>query len=142
VIDRSIEIIPNLIRGQKRNGRCIYDRAAKRELICRCLQPGVSLAGMALAHGLNANLLRKWVVAYARERGIPTTIRDRRRREAVLLPVRSVPEATSPQRTIEVPRADPEPGIEIVVAGGTIRIQGRIDATQLRIVIDCLAGRP
>ena len=142
MIDRSIEIIPNLIRGQKRNGRCIYDRAAKRELICRCLHPGVSLAGMALAHGLNANLLRKWVVAYAREHGIPTTIRDRRRREAVLLPVRSVPEATTPQRTIEVPRADPEPGIEIVVAGGTIRIQGRIDAMQLRIVIDCLAGRP
>lgn len=26
-----------------------------------CLQPGVSMAAVAMAHGLNANLLRRWV---------------------------------------------------------------------------------
>ncbi|WP_083438250.1 transposase [Caldimonas brevitalea] len=26
-----------------------------------CLRPGVSIAAVALAHGLNANMLRKWV---------------------------------------------------------------------------------
>jgi hypothetical protein len=31
--------------------------------------------------------------------------------------------------------------VEIVVAGGTIRVHGRVDAAQLRIVIDCLAAR-
>jgi len=60
--ERLIDLVPNLVRGRKSNGRGIYDKAAKRELVRRCLQPGVSLAGMALAHGLNANLLRKWVV--------------------------------------------------------------------------------
>jgi transposase len=34
---------------------------AKRELIEGCLQPGVSVAKLALMHGINANLLRKWI---------------------------------------------------------------------------------
>ena len=40
--------------------RC-YDRQAKRELIEASLQPGVSVAKLALMHGINANLLRKWI---------------------------------------------------------------------------------
>lgn len=33
----------------------------KREVILACQQPGASVAGVALAHGLNANLVRRWV---------------------------------------------------------------------------------
>ena len=44
-----------------RDGRRRFDAQAKRELIEACLQPGVSVAGLALAHGVNANLLRKWI---------------------------------------------------------------------------------
>ena len=54
--ERVIDIVPGLVRGQKRDGRCVYDKQAKRELIRRCQQPGVSVAGMALAHGLNARI--------------------------------------------------------------------------------------
>ena len=43
------------------NGRKRYDRHAKRELVQACLQPGVSVAAMALRNGINANLLRKWI---------------------------------------------------------------------------------
>ena len=32
----------------------------KKELIALC-QPGVSTSGVALAHGVNANLLRRWI---------------------------------------------------------------------------------
>ena len=35
----------------------------KQMVIGKCLQPGVSVAAVALAHGLNANMLRKWVKA-------------------------------------------------------------------------------
>jgi hypothetical protein len=31
--------------------------------------------------------------------------------------------------------------LELIVAGGTIRIRGRIDAESLRTVLDCLAAR-
>jgi transposase len=30
--------------------------------VAACLQPGVSIASVALARGLNANLLRRWIV--------------------------------------------------------------------------------
>jgi len=36
----------------------------KARVIAAYLQPGVSLAAVALANGLNANLLRTWVKAY------------------------------------------------------------------------------
>jgi transposase len=48
--------------GVRRDGRRRYDPQAKNALVEAALQPGVSLAGLALKHGVNANLLRKWVV--------------------------------------------------------------------------------
>ena len=44
-----------------RNGRRRYDPVSKQRLVEACRQPGASLAGLALRHGVNANLLRKWV---------------------------------------------------------------------------------
>jgi transposase len=50
--------------GMRRDGRRRYDDDSKLTLVKACLRPGVSLAGMALKHGVNANLLRKWVVGH------------------------------------------------------------------------------
>src|SRR6202007_3028438 len=50
--------------GVLRNGRRRYDAASKQRLVEACLQPDVSLASLALQHGVNANLLRKWVAAH------------------------------------------------------------------------------
>lgn len=56
------------------NGKRRYDPASKARLIEACLEPGVSLAGLALAHGINTNQLRKWVklgrAAKAREKAL------------------------------------------------------------------------
>lgn len=38
----------------------------KASVIHACRQPGVSMASVALANGLNATMLRKWVVAAER----------------------------------------------------------------------------
>ncbi|WGS84045.1 transposase [Methylomonas sp. UP202] len=57
-----------LIVGHGRDGRCLYDPEAKRELVEVCLQPGLSVAKVALEFGINANLLRKWMGLY-RETG-------------------------------------------------------------------------
>jgi transposase-like protein len=131
--ERSIELVSNLVRGHKSNGRSIYDREAKRELVRRCLQPGVSLAATALAHGVNANLLRKWVV-----------LQTGRRRAVVpaakLLPVTTA--ASAAPVTMRVPAAASADGqLELIVPGGTIRVRGRIDAESLRTVLECLAAR-
>jgi transposase len=42
-----------LIVGHGRDGRCLYDPEAKRELVRLCLQPGTSVAKVALEHGIN-----------------------------------------------------------------------------------------
>ena len=52
--------------GVLRNGRRRYDPASKQRQVEACLQPGVSLAGVALRHSVNANLLRKWVTGAAK----------------------------------------------------------------------------
>lgn len=56
-----------LVIKRLRDGRCQYDRRAKRELVQASLQPGISVAKLAYQHALNANLLRKWIVQYHRQ---------------------------------------------------------------------------
>lgn len=48
-----------IVTGTRRDGRRRYDRQSKQALAKACLQPGLSLAGMALKHGGNANMLRQ-----------------------------------------------------------------------------------
>src|SRR5690242_1104763 len=43
------------------DGKRRFDRHTKRRLVEACLEPGASVAGLALQHGVNANLLRKWI---------------------------------------------------------------------------------
>ena len=62
--ESTTELSKRLVVGHKRDGRSCYDKGAKQELIERCLQPGVSVARMALQHGINANLLRTWITRY------------------------------------------------------------------------------
>jgi len=46
-----------------RDGKRRYDSQSKRRLVEDCLQPGVSVAGLALKAGVNANSLRRWIVS-------------------------------------------------------------------------------
>jgi transposase len=39
----------------------VHGAELKAEVLRQCREPGVSIAGVALAHGLNANLVRKWL---------------------------------------------------------------------------------
>lgn len=133
--EQSLDLVPDLIRSRKSNGRCVYDKAAKRELVRRCLQPGVSLARTAMEHGVNANLLRKWVV-------LQTGTRPPRHRALVpsLPPAPLLAVTTDRSRTLGT-STNAEGYLELVIAGGTIRVHGRVDAQALSIALDCLARR-
>lgn len=50
-----------LIKAPMRRSRRRYTDEFKKQAIEACLQPGISMASVALANGLNANLLRRWV---------------------------------------------------------------------------------
>jgi transposase len=56
------------VRRVGRDGRRRYAPGSKARLVAACLEPGISISGLALAHGINANLLRQWVKD-ARESG-------------------------------------------------------------------------
>jgi transposase len=52
-----------------RDGRRRHDPVSKARLVAACLEPGVSISGLALADGINANVLRKAVDAGAKVDG-------------------------------------------------------------------------
>ncbi len=124
----AVDLVPNLVSGHRRNGRTVYDPQAKRELVRRVLEPGVSLAGTALAHGINANLLRRWVVSLTGQS------RRAARREAALVRVQV-------QEKVPVSAASPEGWVEVVLGRAVVRVRGRIERETLQAVIDCVAER-
>ena len=61
-------IAKRLVVGHKRDGRSIYDRQARSDLVQASRQPGVSLARIARICGINANVLSNWVRQDERQR--------------------------------------------------------------------------
>jgi transposase-like protein len=56
---KTAEFTPARSRNHRR-----HSAEFKAEVIAACLQPGVSIASVALANQLNANFVRGWVKAY------------------------------------------------------------------------------
>lgn len=57
-------IVEAITDGRRRRRR--HSEEFKAEVVKAARVPGVSIAAVALAHGLNANLLRRWVVEHER----------------------------------------------------------------------------
>ena len=54
-----------LVVGHKRDGRSVYDDAAKAELVALCLQPGASVSRLSRECGVNANQVSRWLREHA-----------------------------------------------------------------------------
>ncbi|MDB0525043.1 IS66-like element accessory protein TnpA [Ralstonia solanacearum] len=63
-----LDYLPLKVTHVGDNGKRTFDAEDKRRLIEACRQPGVSLSGMALKAGVNANQLHKWVYGRGRKR--------------------------------------------------------------------------
>lgn len=59
--DAMEELARRLVVGHKRDGRSVYDEAAKAELVAACGKPGASVSRLARECGVNANQLSRWV---------------------------------------------------------------------------------
>jgi transposase-like protein len=132
--ERLRPVIADLVKGRKSNGRCVYNRAAKRALVEAAQLPGVSVARLALDHAVNANLLRKWIRAYEAKQAAASRGSER---SVALLPVIG----TEPLTATSASDTSPDALIEIALGDATVRVRGAVDAQQLRTVIDCLARR-
>ncbi len=100
-------VVSGLILRRGATERCTYSSEAKHALLQLCSRPRVSVAGLALAHGINANLLRKWMLQDAQPaQGSPPQA-DRSKSAVRLLPVSVGSES-------KVSADSSEPCIEIV----------------------------
>ena len=81
-------VLPRPSRGRRR-----HTDEFKAQVVAACLQPGVSIASVALANRLNANLCRTWVQAHRdrQARGVPSTLGGEDRPLARSLPPTLVP---------------------------------------------------
>ena len=101
------------LMGRRRRRR--HTAEFKASVIEECRRPGVSIAAVALAHGLNANMLRKWVIESEHK---------------VVPPAPSVPASEPPAMppptfiplALPVPAVDGEIHIELQRAGTTIKV--------------------
>lgn len=96
-----------------RRTRRTHSEAFKRSVILACSEPGVSVAGVVLANGLNANQVRRWMC----ERGVEPP--SRRRSEAV-----TVSGATAGFVPVALAAAPaPVPVIRLEVQRGAARVK-------------------
>ena len=146
---KSYEIVSRerLVERIRRDGRSVYSRAGKQALMAACAQPGASVAAIAMAHSINANLMRKWI---ARDQGTRAKRATPKHAHATLLAVEVAPSAQSLGAATSALVSPPQPSMPLVstptrtclaieIGGARIVVEGAsVDRAALRAVIDCL----
>ena len=120
--------------GSKRRFRTVEE---KRRIVEEALEPGASVAGVARAHGINANQLFGWRRLYQQGLLEPKVCET-----SALLPVRVIgASVTEAERSTAAPaRRTPSGMIHIELPKGQLRIAGRVDTEALRVVLEKLLG--
>ena len=114
--------------------RRTYTLQFKREVAAQCLEPGASVSAIALSHGINANVVRKWL---PKARGVPST------GVATMLPVSVQPGAVvvNPKpRSTAMPLTGPRPPMELILSDATVRLPTGFDPLELRSIVQILAA--
>ena len=133
-----------------RNKRRYRSAEERRRIVEETLVPGTSVAVVARAHGVNANQVFAWRKLYQAGRlgGANAVSMSEASTSGVrLLPV-SISAEVEPGRPSAVavsPRrngdGEPAPGvIELTLAKAQLRITGQVEASVLRVLLECLRG--
>ena len=110
----------------------------KRELVTRSLEPGVSVAAIAMDSGINANLLFGWRRRHLASLAQPEPA-PRRSPAAVVLPVSIEAGPREIHCAVPAPPARSSGGtIEIEIGSARVRLRGPVDDASLRSVLTAL----
>ena len=75
--------------------RSSYPKPFKAQVVQECLQPGATVSSVAIRHGINANVIRKWLPLYRDQ--LPAAL-------PAFVPVRAAPKrSTEASVMIELP---------------------------------------
>jgi len=124
--------VPRAAHETNRSRRT-YAQQFKREVVAQCQVPGASVSAIALSHGINANVIRKWLprrspgTAAALATMLPVTIEP-------VVPV--VTRKTPMQATLGAARS----AIELSMAGATVRLPAGFDPAELRSIVQVLVA--
>lgn len=116
------------------NGRRYFSKAHKDAIVAKCLAPGASLAAVALANGLNANLVRRWVVQCQ-------TRQAQSKSSAGLLPVTLEPERAhkgGADGLFQLGRSSEPGSMEIRIGRIELVVHGAVEREQLSVVLETL----
>lgn len=105
----------------------------RQRVVAETEQPGASIAGIALAHGINANVVHKW----------RSRLLERRRRPAEdigLLPIAVMPEPEAVRTTIAA-ATEAAGTLKIELPRARIEIVGAVDLDALQTVLAALRSR-
>lgn len=145
--ERAAARIEGLLKSRRVDGRAVYSKSAKASLIEACRQPGVSVAASALANGINANLLHKWIrESESKPRSANAEVSPTaRERLSALLPVTLTEELSvirgrgRPPKRMPVEAMTPSASvIELEYRCVHIMLRGCVDAKQLESVLGCI----
>jgi transposase len=127
-----------------------HEKSFKAELVEQCLVPGASVAAVALAGGINANLLFKWRRDHLHSQRLSSATSSP---SAVLVPVHvdsamdagaghspsSAPSSASTALAVAPQRSVRTTGtIELDIAGAQLRLRGPVDEASLCSVLRAL----
>ena len=112
----------NAGRRRRRN----HSAEFKAQVVAACVQPGVSMAAIAMANGVNANLARRWVIASERDE------------HAERLQVANAASGIAPPTFVPL-RLQRQP-TDSEVAPADIRIELRRGATAINVSWPCTAA--
>ena len=99
--------------------RSSYPKLFKAQVVQECLQPGATVSSVAIRHGINANVIRKWLPIYRDQ--LPAAL-------PAFVPVRATPKRSTEASviielplgeqsvTVKWPASDPE-GCALFVRG-------------------------
>lgn len=124
------------------SNRRVHSAEFKARILAECRQPGASVSAVAIAHGLNTNVVRKWVAGRGLKRmgdAVPATNGSAPALQFV--PV-ELPRA---EPVIAAPASQPDIRIELQRGGLHVKLQcaasaGALYAAQLRALADALCA--
>jgi transposase len=118
--------------------------AEKQRIVEETLVPGMSVAAVARAHGINANQLFGWCRLYKLGQLVERRSVSLRPGTPRLLPVsvrEEEPVSLASKISANVATAMPAAGtIQVQFPQAQVRVEGTVDTALLRVVLECLRG--
>lgn len=133
--DAMEELARRLVVGRKRDGRSVYDEAAKAELVAACGKPGASVSRLARECGVNANQLSRWVREHSQRLQRSLTVPPAANPAFVAVPVQAP--RPMPVATVDEPAAV-RLGLQARLPNGVVVELRECDLRQAAEVIEAL----